>query len=410
MKYLLVACVALWLPAQAQISAINYNSSNSGLPYNTVYAITTDNSGIVWCGTDGGLSKFNGSAWTTYTIAQGLPNNAIRSLFAAPNGILWIGTFFSGLVAFDGTTFTTYNTSNSGLPDNFVKSIAFEAPGTLWLGTGGGFAKLKNDTITGYNLTSLGMFSNNVATVAVRPNGNKILGFLNGGFAYYNDTTFTFYNHDNSNLPDNTVLSIALDSLGNPYFAMPTGGIVAHFGGNVWQLYNTNLNPNQITNSFKCLANSPTGIWAGSFDRGLYHKVDFAFENQTSWSNGTVMDTNITCIAVPQQAFQQQVFSAWVGTENGGVYKLDVATGIAETPIDNSVLISFTNNRSQMLVAAKSNIQQVALYTVDGRIIAQMQNGYTNNTTLNLPQLSSGQIILRCVTEDGVAVKKLMVY
>lgn len=410
MKYLLVACVAFWLPAQAQISAINYNTANSGLPYNTTYAITTDNSGTVWVGTDGGLSKFDGATWTTYTTAEGLPDDAIRSLFVAPDGMLWIGTFFSGLVSFNGNTFTTYNTTNSGLPDNFVKSMAFEAPGTLWIGTGSGLAKLKNDTITGYDLSNLGMLSNNVAAVAVKPNGIKILGLLNGGFAYFNDTTFTFYNHNNSNLPDNTILSIALDSLGNPYFAMPTGGIIAHFGGNVWQLYSTSLNPNQLTNSFKCLANSPTGIWAGSFDRGLYQKENFVFENRTNWSNGTVIDTVITCMAVPQSAFQQHVFSAWVGTENGGVYKLDVATGITETPIDNNVLVSFTNDRGQMLVTAKSTIQQVALYTVDGRILAEANNVAANNITLGLPQLSSGQVILRCITKNGVAVKKLMVY
>lgn len=396
--------------ANAQIACINYNSSNSGLPYNTVYAVTTDNNGNVWVGTDAGLSKFDGANWQTYTAANGLPDSPIRSLYCSPDGTLWIGTFFGGLATYNGTNFTTYNQTNSGLPDNFVKCFAFEAPATVWIGTGGGLAKIKNDTITGYDLSGIGMFSNNIASLAVKSNGVKVMGFINGGFAYYNDTTYTFYTHDNSNLPDNTVLSLTLDDNDNVYAAMPTGGIIAHFGGNVWQLYNTSLNPNQLSNSFKCVANSPTGVWAGSIDKGLFEKAGIFFENRTNWANGTVMDTAISALHIPAEAFQQNVFKAWVGTENGGLYRLEFVSGITEHAIDNSVAVHFTDNRGQMQLSAKSPILQAALYSIDGRLIAGQENINAITTSVNLPYLSSGQYILRCVTTQGVAVKKFWMY
>lgn len=405
-KYLSAFFIVLALAANAQISCVNYNASNSGLPYNTVYAVTTDNAGNVWVGTDGGLTKFDGTNWVTYTEADGLPASPIRSLYCSPDGMLWIGTFYTGFATFDGTGFTIYDQTNSALPDDFVKAFAYEAPGIMWIGTSGGLARLKNDTITPYDLSGIGLFSNHIAALAVKPNGVKVIGFINGGFAYYNDTTFTFYNHAESNLPDNTVLSLALDSLGNVYGAMPTGGIFAHYGGNVWQLYSTTLNPNQLTNSFKVVANSPTGMWAGSIDKGMFHKTGITFEQETNWTTDVVMDTVINALNIPQSAFQNHVFSAWVGTENGGLYRLETATGIAETTIDNTVAIHFSDSRSQMIVSAQSPIEQVALYTIDGRWVAGEGNVHATKTAVALPVLSQGQYIMRCVTTKGVAVKK----
>lgn len=408
MRFVIILFVAFGFQLQAQIACTNYNSSNSGLPDNNVYAVTTDTLGNVWCGTDGGLSKFDGTLWTTYTTANGLAGNSVRSVFCAPDGKLWIGTFFSGISVFDGDTFKTYSTQNSGLPSDVVKAFAFQPPSTIWIATTGGLARYKNDTITAYDLSSYELLSNHVTSVAVKPNGVKVIGLLNGGFAYYNDTTFNFYTHGTSNLPDNTILGITLDDTGNPYFAMPQGGIAAHFGGNIWQVYNTVLNPSQLTNSFKCITNAPGGIWAGSFDKGIFSKTNFAFDNQTNWSNGTVIDTIINTIHVPKSAFQQQVFNAWVGSENAGLYKLDAVTGLDETPIDKTLLVAF--NETQMLLTAKSNIQQIAIYTMDGRIVAEAQNIGANKTAINLPQLSSGQIVMRCVTTDGIAFKKFFLY
>jgi ligand-binding sensor domain-containing protein len=45
---------------------IVYNTSNSGLPDNSVSAIAIDAQGNKWIGTLGGLAKFDGSSWTVY--------------------------------------------------------------------------------------------------------------------------------------------------------------------------------------------------------------------------------------------------------------------------------------------------------------------------------------------------------
>ena len=44
----------------------------NGLVANDVATIQVDNQGNIWFGTNGGVSKFDGSKWTTYTSANGL--------------------------------------------------------------------------------------------------------------------------------------------------------------------------------------------------------------------------------------------------------------------------------------------------------------------------------------------------
>ncbi|MEN0006035.1 MAG: two-component regulator propeller domain-containing protein [Bacteroidota bacterium] len=98
--------------ALAQPYAFKAYSLTEGLPQSQVWCSLNDQMGYLWFGTQGGgLSRFDGKAFTTFTTADGLPSNFILSLYEAPDGILWIGTN-QGLCRFDGQQFTTIR----GLP------------------------------------------------------------------------------------------------------------------------------------------------------------------------------------------------------------------------------------------------------------------------------------------------------
>jgi ligand-binding sensor domain-containing protein len=49
--------------------------------------------GALWFGTRGGVSRFDGGTWTTYTTDDGLADNYVTSIAVAPDGALWFGTF-----------------------------------------------------------------------------------------------------------------------------------------------------------------------------------------------------------------------------------------------------------------------------------------------------------------------------
>jgi ligand-binding sensor domain-containing protein/serine phosphatase RsbU (regulator of sigma subunit) len=80
-----------------------------GLPQSHVTAIVQDRIGFMWFGTQEGLARYDGSAFTVYRHNVGgpgpLPSSSITALAADETGRLWIGTE-AGLVTYDTTTDT----------------------------------------------------------------------------------------------------------------------------------------------------------------------------------------------------------------------------------------------------------------------------------------------------------------
>jgi ligand-binding sensor domain-containing protein len=81
----------------------------------------------------GGVSRFDGTAWTTYAEEHGLALNFVLVIAVDGEGALWFGTE-DGASRFDGENWTTY-TVEDGLASNYVQTIAVDAEGALWLGT-----------------------------------------------------------------------------------------------------------------------------------------------------------------------------------------------------------------------------------------------------------------------------------
>lgn len=117
---------------------------NVDIPYNPNYviALEIDSKGDVWVGTwGGGLSRFDGKNWTTYTTVEGLPGNHIFMLHYDANGQLWIGTN-KGLARWENGKYKVMTTAD-GLFEDGVFSMATTPDGGMWLGSYGGVAYLR---------------------------------------------------------------------------------------------------------------------------------------------------------------------------------------------------------------------------------------------------------------------------
>src|SRR6185369_8443031 len=75
-----------------------------GLASARIVALHEDRNGVLWIGTEAGLTKYDGGRFTSYTTRDGLPHLNVLVLLGDRRGRLWIGTG-SGLVRFDGRTF-----------------------------------------------------------------------------------------------------------------------------------------------------------------------------------------------------------------------------------------------------------------------------------------------------------------
>lgn len=118
---------------------------NVDVAYNPNYivALAVDAQGVVWAGTwGGGLSRYDGKAWTQYTVNEGLPGNHVFMLHIDPKGQLWVGTNNGLARRKPGGGFDVLTTQD-GLFNNAVFSMATARDGTLWVGSFGGVAKIR---------------------------------------------------------------------------------------------------------------------------------------------------------------------------------------------------------------------------------------------------------------------------
>ena len=102
---MLVACLLFTISAAAQRYPFYNLSVDDGLIQSQAMCITQDKTGNLWIGTLGGLSRYDGHNFTSYTVRNGLLNNQVRAVATDSRGHVWIGTP-EGISQYDGKTFT----------------------------------------------------------------------------------------------------------------------------------------------------------------------------------------------------------------------------------------------------------------------------------------------------------------
>ena len=116
--------------------------TDAGLPQNTVNTIVQTRDGYLWLGTQRGLARFNGVAFSLKGLADGLPNISIRTLFEDSQRSLWIGTQGGGLSRLRDGRIETFSVAN-GLAGVNVTSIAEDSARRIWVGTSAGLSLLQ---------------------------------------------------------------------------------------------------------------------------------------------------------------------------------------------------------------------------------------------------------------------------
>ena len=116
-----------------------------GLSHASVFTILHDQEGVLWFGTEDGLNKYDGYAFTAYQHDDADPhsigNSWVRSLLQSRDGAIWVGTDY-GVSRFDRDTgqFTNYPIwlkSNPSQHDAVLSSCE-DREGRLWFGTAWG--------------------------------------------------------------------------------------------------------------------------------------------------------------------------------------------------------------------------------------------------------------------------------
>ena len=109
-----------------------------------VNAIAQDRQGFIWLGTQEGLNRYDGYRFRLYEHRADDPgslgSDLIRTLTTDATGTLWVGTDGGGLARYEAATdsFVRYQhdpADDSTLPDDRVRMVAVDDSGMIWVGT-----------------------------------------------------------------------------------------------------------------------------------------------------------------------------------------------------------------------------------------------------------------------------------
>ncbi|MBM6499365.1 fibronectin type III domain-containing protein [Flavobacterium macrobrachii] len=250
----------LWLSTTNGVVTFNgttftkYNTSNSGIPSNIILETEIDGQGRKWMATqNNGIARLIGTTWTNYTTANsGLPNNAITCIAVDSANNLWVATP-SGLTRFNGTTWTTYNALTN------INSLEIDANNGVWVTNNGILYKFNG---TDYNLIDQG-------TQEILDIANNILYCSTGDGLLTYSTAGTFLNvqyQSNSCLAGYQYDALDVSSTNKVWIAFGGDGLQ-----NFTDCYSYNTSNSGLPdNYFSALRTQANGtIWVGHLQLGL---------------------------------------------------------------------------------------------------------------------------------------------
>jgi ligand-binding sensor domain-containing protein len=291
------------------VKITNYNTTN-GLLSNFVKTISTDGFGNIWVGTIDGVSKFDGTNWTSLTKSDGLADNNVNFIYFDNENNIWFCTG-GGVSEFNGTTWTTYTTAD-GLADNMVFTMTIDNNGNKWFGTYQGLSKFNGTNWTSYTTRNgLTGYYDLVFGLITDKNNNNIWAITNAGVSIYNGYSWSGYS-TSSNF-GSTVYGIFVDRYNNKWLATIDG--IFEFDGANW-IKAMSDPKNTLSFAHNIIFDNQDNIWFTT-SKGIF-KYDG--NNISTFKNENfqlINKTEINFIAIDRNE------NVWIAKTFEGVFRLE---------------------------------------------------------------------------------------
>ena len=162
-------------------------TEDDGFPADIVNAVAVDRDGVVWFASGGDVLAYDGSTWETFSTEMLIPYPLISEIAVDIDNTKWIAypgfdygnePVPGGLVRYDGRTWTTF-TSDDGLPSDYVNTVAVGHDHDIWVGTNGGVARYDGEHWQRWSVVD-GLADNVVRSIAVDHDGIVWIGTERG--------------------------------------------------------------------------------------------------------------------------------------------------------------------------------------------------------------------------------------
>ncbi len=116
-----------------------------GLPNNAIRSLLLDSRGILWVGTENGVSKLENGFFQNFYETDGLAFNSCWAMAEDKNNHLWFGSYGGGVSFFDGNTFKIIR-EEDGLGDNRIRHF-YPFGDFMLIGTEDGISMIHLETL-----------------------------------------------------------------------------------------------------------------------------------------------------------------------------------------------------------------------------------------------------------------------
>ncbi|MBE6996775.1 MAG: hypothetical protein E7427_01210, partial [Ruminococcaceae bacterium] len=227
---LAILVLALLLPTAAfaagnESAHVNYitdifNEEN-GLPTGEANAVVQDAAGYLWIGSYGGLIRFDGSNFVSFS--DRLASSAIRSLYVARDGALYIGTNDAGAYRFVNDAFThlTAEDEHSFL---CVRDFCEDRSGRVFVASTAGVARVEGEQLLPYSYDALS--GEHFLNILVDRDGNTWAMSDSGNVCVFNDSAYVATVATEELFDSGTIYAICCDGSGDVYVGSSEGRLV----------------------------------------------------------------------------------------------------------------------------------------------------------------------------------------
>lgn len=186
-----------------------------------VHALLEYPAGTVWVGANNGLHRFEGGVERVFTTKDGLPDNSIWGLAPGAGGALWIGTHAGGLSEYRNGHFRTYGRRDGFTPTGIL-ALLLDREGALWVGTdGGGISRFAGGKFSSCQ-TRDGLSNQVIRCLYEDSEGSVWMGTAGGGVNRFKEYRVTMRTM-REGLPSDSVRSIQQDRSGDIWLGTTNG-------------------------------------------------------------------------------------------------------------------------------------------------------------------------------------------
>jgi ligand-binding sensor domain-containing protein/serine phosphatase RsbU (regulator of sigma subunit) len=334
-------------------------SVDEGLSQSIVVSIIQDVRGFLWFGTEDGLNLYDGYSFTILrsdpTNPYSLSYNQISCIHEDARGLIWVGTFTGGLNRYilKKNRFVRYHCTpqdSTTIPSEVITAITSDQDGAIWIGTDRGLARMTPYPGGEWDTPRIARFRaeprratslphDRINSLCMDSSGALWIG-TEGGLAYLpreelvsNQPKFLCYQHDpkdKTSLSQDSVRAIMVDRGGTLWVGTDGGlnrAIRSDSGGRIEgfeRFLPTPGNPYSLNHArvFALCEDKSGTMWVGT-DGGGLNRLDRTTGRFSRYVNDPRVPQSLSYNEI-RSIYQDRSGLLWVGTYGGGVNKVDV--------------------------------------------------------------------------------------